>query len=76
MLPTSKAITTYKPEYVLQPILSGAAIALDDSGKVLATCLGEESIITDLSSGQVLARVEGVSLFEGLVCTTDNWAGW
>ena len=58
----SKFITTYKPQHILQPIFTGGDIALDESGAILGSCLGEEAVITDLKSGQVLARVEGVSL--------------
>ena len=56
----SKLLTTYEPENVIQPIYTGGDVALDGTGSVLATCLGEEAILTDLRTGQALARIEGV----------------
>lgn len=53
-------ITTFEVEKVIQPIYTGGDVALDKSGRVLATCLGEEALITDLNNGDLLARVEGV----------------
>ena len=55
-------VTTYRPENVIQPVHTGGAIALDDEGTVLATCLEEDAALTDLNTGALLARVEGVSL--------------
>lgn len=56
----TKFTTTYEPERTIQPIYTGGDVALDREGRVLATCLGEEALITDLSSGELLARIEGV----------------
>lgn len=53
-------ITTFEVDKVIQPIYTGGDVALDKSGRVLATCLGEEALITDLNNGDLLARVEGV----------------
>ena len=55
-------VTTYEPENVIQPVHTGGAIALDDEGTVLATCLEEDAALTDLNTGALLARVEGVRL--------------
>lgn len=53
--------TTFEPEHVIQPIYTGGDVALDGTGHILATCLGEETIITDLRTGALVARVEAVS---------------
>ncbi len=62
-------ITTFEVEKVIQPIYTGGYVALDKSGRVLATCLGEEALITDLNNGDLLARVEGVGSI--LCCPND-----
>lgn len=51
---------TFEPERTIQPIYTGGDVALDSKGRTLATCLGEEALLTDLSTGQLLARIEGV----------------
>ena len=51
--------TTYEVERTLQPIYSGGSIALSEDGRILAACLGEEALLTDLSTGKELARAEG-----------------
>lgn len=52
--------TTFEPERTIQPIYTGGSVALDHSGRLLASCLGEEALITDLNTGKELARIEGV----------------
>lgn len=37
-------------------------MALDEAGRLLVTCLGEDAIVTDLRNGKQLARIEGVSI--------------
>lgn len=56
----TKFTSTYEAERVIQPIYTGGDVALDSDGRVLATCLGEEALLTDLVSGELLARIEGV----------------
>ena len=56
----TKLTTTYHPERTIQPIYTGGDVALDREGQILATCLGEEALLTDLSTGELLARIEGV----------------
>lgn len=53
-------ITTFEPEHVIQPIYTGGDVSLDKTGHILATCLGEETVITDLRTGALIARVEAV----------------
>ena len=55
-----KAITTFKADRSIQPIYTGGDAGLSSNGQVLVTCLGEEALLTDLNTGQLLARVEGV----------------
>lgn len=56
----NKSTTTYHPERTIQPIYTGGDVALDEEGRILATCLGEEALLTDLGTGELLARIEGV----------------
>ncbi|KAF2014707.1 WD40 repeat-like protein [Aaosphaeria arxii CBS 175.79] len=51
--------TTYAVERTLQPIYAGGSIALSEDGRILAACLGEDAVLTDLRNGKELARVEG-----------------
>lgn len=53
--------TTFDVDKVIQPIYTGGDVDLDHEGQILVTCLGEGALLTDLSSGQTLARIEGVS---------------
>lgn len=56
--------TTFEPTRVIQPLYTGGSVALSDDGKILASCLGEDALISDLGTGEHLARIEGVSLDE------------
>lgn len=60
MPPKASIIITFEVEKIIQPIYTGGDVALDKSGRILATCFGEEALITDLNNGDLLARVEGV----------------
>jgi U3 small nucleolar RNA-associated protein 13 len=53
--------TTFEASRVIQPIYTGGSVALSGNGKLLATCLGEEALLSSLETGEHLARVEGVS---------------
>lgn len=65
--------TTFEPGRVIQPIYTGGSVALSQDGRVLASSLGEEVLLTDLSSGEHLARIEGVSVTrQPLQAKTDN----
>lgn len=54
--------TTFEPSRVIQPIYTGGSVALSQDGKILATCLGDEALLTRLDNGEHLCRIEGVSL--------------
>ena len=45
---------------MIQPIYSGGDVALDGAHQILATCLGEEALVTNLRNGQLVARIDGV----------------
>lgn len=52
--------TTFEPDHTIQPIYTGGSVALDQSGRILATTLGEDALLTDLNTGRQLANIEGV----------------
>ena len=52
--------TTFDVEKVIQPIYTGGDVATDHEARILASCLGEEAVLTDLATGETLARIEGV----------------
>lgn len=64
MLSRATVTTTFEPERTIQPFYTGGDVVLDRQGRVLATCLGEDALLTDLSTGALLARIEGVSLIK------------
>jgi U3 small nucleolar RNA-associated protein 13 len=54
--------TTFEPSKVIQPIYTGGSVSLSEDGKVLATSVGDEALLTQLDTGENLGRIEGVSL--------------
>lgn len=56
--------TTFEADRTIQPFYTGGDVGLDRQGRVLATCLGEDALLTDLSTGGLLARIEGVGLVQ------------
>ena len=72
----SKSIyqTTFEAQRVIQPIYTGGSVALDITGRILATCIGEDALITDLNTGKQLARIEGVGMSDaGLLVMADKF---
>lgn len=55
--------TTYDIANTIGPIHTGGngCVALDQSGRILATTLGEDALLTDLRTGKQLTKIEGVS---------------
>ncbi|KAF1996114.1 WD40 repeat-like protein [Amniculicola lignicola CBS 123094] len=51
--------TTYEISRTVQPIYSGGGVSLSEDGRILAACLGEDALLTDLATGKELARIEG-----------------
>lgn len=60
---SSKAIvkTTFGASRTLRPIYTGGSTALDASGRILLSCVGEDALIVSLETGDQLASLEGVS---------------
>jgi U3 small nucleolar RNA-associated protein 13 len=52
--------TTFEPIKVIQPIYTRGNVALDQDGRILASCLDEDVMLSDLRTGEELARIEGV----------------
>ncbi|KAI9681647.1 MAG: U3 small nucleolar RNA-associated protein 13 [Trizodia sp. TS-e1964] len=48
---------TFEPKHIIQPIYTGGSVALDEG--LIVTCVGEDALITDLATGEQLARIEG-----------------
>ncbi|KAJ5105485.1 hypothetical protein NUU61_002832 [Penicillium alfredii] len=57
----SKAIvkTTFEATRTLRPIYTGGSTALDASGRILLSCVGEDALILDMETGDQLASLEG-----------------
>ena len=53
--------TTFEPNKIIQPIYTGGSVALSQDGRIFASCLGEDVLLSDLTTGERLARIEGVS---------------
>jgi U3 small nucleolar RNA-associated protein 13 len=51
--------TTYEISRTLQPIFSGGSLALSEDGRILAASLGEDVLLSDLTNGKELGRIEG-----------------
>lgn len=65
--------TTFAPAKVIQPIYTRGSVALSQDGRILATCLDEEVLLTDLRTGGELGRIEGVRVIAILafcICLT------
>ena len=56
--PTLK--TTFEASRTIRPLYTGGATALDASGRLLVTCLGEDALVVDFERGDQLASLEGV----------------
>lgn len=63
--------TTFEPAKVISPLYTGGSAALSDDGRVLATCLGEDALLTDLATGERLAHIEGVSVQQSRLAMQD-----
>ncbi|KAJ2899980.1 small nucleolar ribonucleoprotein complex subunit [Zalerion maritima] len=51
--------TTFEVGQIIRPIYTGGPVALSENAKLLVTSLGEDAILTDLSTGDGLGKVEG-----------------
>jgi len=52
--------TTFEADKVIQPVFTGGSVGVDNGARVLATTLGEDAVLTDLTTGRRLAIIEGV----------------
>ncbi|CAL5873794.1 uncharacterized protein PFLUO_LOCUS8077 [Penicillium psychrofluorescens] len=50
---------TFEASRTLRPIYTGGSTALDATGRILLTCVGEDALIVDLDTGDQLASLEG-----------------
>jgi U3 small nucleolar RNA-associated protein 13 len=55
--------TTFEASEVIRPIFTGGSVALENGGRILATTLGEDAILTDLKTGKHITKVDGVCIF-------------
>ncbi|KAK3325538.1 quinon protein alcohol dehydrogenase-like superfamily [Apodospora peruviana] len=51
--------TTFEVSNVIQPIFTGGSVGLDNGARILATALGEQAVLTELTTGKHLAEIEG-----------------
>jgi hypothetical protein len=62
--------TTFAPAKVIQPIYTRGSVVLSQDGRIIATCLDEDVLLTDLRTGEELARIEGVCVLRLFI---DLW---
>ena len=51
---------SFKKGRVIAPLYTGGPVSVSHDGRMLATCVGEEAILTDLEEGRQIARFAGV----------------
>lgn len=74
MAPSQTSLkTNFKPVKVIQPFYTGGKVALDRSGRILVTTLNEDVLVTDLETGDELARIEGVSMHPKFWGSLSKW---
>ena len=61
MASRTKSLVTFAPAKVIQPIFTRGNVVLSKDGRILASCLDEDVLLTDLQTGEEVARIEGVS---------------
>lgn len=64
--------TTFEARRVIQPIYTGGTVALSEDGKILATSLGDQVLLSHLETGTHLARIDGVRLFSSEVALISD----
>jgi U3 small nucleolar RNA-associated protein 13 len=70
--------TTFDVSQVLRPIFTGGSVAIDNKGRILATTLGEDVVLSDPATGNQLGQISGVSEpghVHGIL-TDSNFLGW
>lgn len=61
--------TTFEPFKTIRPIYTGGSLALDESGRLLASCVGDDVLLVDLETGEQLALIGGVRFFPAMKCS-------
>jgi U3 small nucleolar RNA-associated protein 13 len=51
--------TTFEAAKTIEPIYTGGDVSLDESGRLLATCVEEDVLVVDIKTGVPVARIEG-----------------
>lgn len=51
---------TFEASRTLRPLYTGGSTSLDASGRILLSCVGEDALLVDLTTGDQLASLEGV----------------
>lgn len=54
--------TTYEASRTIQPFYTGGSVAISEDGRIFVGQLGDDVVLTDLSTNSELARVEGVRM--------------
>jgi U3 small nucleolar RNA-associated protein 13 len=51
--------TTFEAAKTIEPIYTGGDVSLDESGRLLATCVEEDVLVVDIETGVPVTRIEG-----------------
>ncbi|RMZ92642.1 hypothetical protein DV736_g102, partial [Chaetothyriales sp. CBS 134916] len=54
-----RTLTTYEPARSIEPIYTGGDVSANRTGSLLATCVDEDVLIIETSTGKPLCRIEG-----------------
>ena len=63
---------TFDIDKIIQPIYTGGDVDVDGQGRILASCIGEEALLTEIATGKTLARIEGVRLTDPSFSTDSS----
>lgn len=56
-----KSSVTFAPAKTIRPIFTRGNVSISQDGRILASCLDTHVLLTDLKTGEELARIEDVS---------------
>jgi len=64
--------TSFEAAHVILPIYTGGPVSLTDDGRLLATALGDDAVLTDTTTGLRLAKIAGDGeSITSLICQLD-----